>query len=58
MTWKGLLEAADDGRTYLHDSGYYGSTLNYMRGTELAEKMKSYTEQNISAAREKCSPHT
>jgi hypothetical protein len=37
MTWKGLLEAADDGRTYLHDSGYYGSTLNYMRGTELAE---------------------
>jgi hypothetical protein len=21
---------ADDGRCYLHDSGYYGSTLNYM----------------------------
>jgi len=43
MTWKGLLEAADDGRTYLHDSGYYGSTLNYMRGTELAELHGSKT---------------
>ena len=31
MTWKGLLETADDGPPYLHDSGYYGNTAKHER---------------------------
>jgi hypothetical protein len=37
MTWKGLLEAADDCPTYLHDSGYYGNTLNYMPPAQILD---------------------